>query len=337
MVSESDDSLQCPRTIAITGATGFLGQHLTRFLMQYPNISVRLLIHRSPAKALEPDDRISLFQGNLLDARSLTEFVQPGDDVVHLAYLRQASTAENLQCAANLAEVCLAGRARSLIHCSTAEVIGKCRDRVVRESTTCQPVTPYQISKLAIEQLLLDRCRPAVPVTVLRPTVVFGPEGQNLMKLARSATQGNPLWNFLYQSLQGTRRMNAVGVENVVGAIGHLIQHTKALDGQTFFISDDEYPENNYRDMVAYLNRRLRHRETKLPCLPVPPQILSGLLRLTGRSTRDPRQTWDCSRLLQTGFTKPATFEQSLARFADWYEQTHGRQSRKASSQSCGS
>ncbi len=307
-------------TIAITGAAGFLGRHLVRSLSRSADVHIRQLVHQRTPDGVFDQDRVTLFRGDLLDRRSLEGFVRPGDTVVNLAFLSGASQADNLKAATNLAEACIGARAARLIHCSSAVVVGRNSATVVDESTPCEAGNPYEAAKLAVEETLRNRCRSGVEIAVLRPTVIFGPGGRNLIKLANDVCRGNRLLNYIKRSVHGTRRMNAVGVDNVIAAIEFLIRANESIDQQIFIVSDDEYPENNYGDILRHLRKHLAHRERALPPLPVPDGVLAGLLRLAGRSNRDPRRIYDSSKLSRAGFMKPVSFAQSLIAFTDWYQ-----------------
>ncbi|MCA9113749.1 MAG: NAD-dependent epimerase/dehydratase family protein [Planctomycetaceae bacterium] len=308
-------------TVALTGASGFVGRHLVRSLLDSNVAAVRQLVHRSDPALSSSGTAGQLFRGSLLEPASLTGFVQPGDTVVNLAFLAGGSPEENLRCAESLADACIAGRAGRLIHCSTAVVTGHCDERVIREETPCQPCTPYEQVKLEIEQVLQEKCSGLMPVEILRPTAVFGPGGRNLIKLANEVCHGGQLVNYLRESVHGSRRMNAVGIENVVAALLFLIQQPAGAEGSINIISDDEYPENNYLEIAEYFASRFGQRHRSFPRLPVPGSLLTALLRLAGRPGYSPQRVWDCSHLLNRGFRKPATFQQSLASFADWFEQ----------------
>ena len=72
---------------------------------------------------------------------------------------------------------------KRLIHCSTAVVAGRVNDNIVTEQTECNPRTEYEKTKYQIEQILTQKARNHFPLTILRPTAVFGENGKNLLKL----------------------------------------------------------------------------------------------------------------------------------------------------------
>ena len=132
-------------TIAISGATGFIGRHLLQSLVRQRDMRVRLLVHRSAPPELATKEGLELVTGNLLDRRSLERWIQPGTAIINLAYLSGAQGIEDhLLAAENLAAACAQAGAARLIHCSTAAVVGRTSATVIDERVTCRPGNPYE-------------------------------------------------------------------------------------------------------------------------------------------------------------------------------------------------
>ena len=91
----------------------------------------------------------------------------------------------------------------------------------------------------------------AFDLSVLRPTVVIGPGGRNLVKLARGLTGDHRLHQWLRRSVFGTRHMHLVPVEDVVAALVFLAAAPVALTG-TYIVTNND-PANNF----AAIERRL--------------------------------------------------------------------------------
>lgn len=71
--------------VAVTGATGFIGQHLTATLAA-AGLRQRLLVRRLPSLPLVDDSSaIELVMGDLADAAALKRLVRGADAVIHLA------------------------------------------------------------------------------------------------------------------------------------------------------------------------------------------------------------------------------------------------------------
>jgi nucleoside-diphosphate-sugar epimerase len=85
---------------------------------------------------------------------------------------------------------------------------------VVNETTVPQPWNPYERSKLAAEIALRERARAlGMEYVILRPTAVYGPRDDRLLKLFRSAARGRfPLFG------SGDGRRHMVYVSDVAAA-----------------------------------------------------------------------------------------------------------------------
>lgn len=299
----------------ITGATGFVGGHLAaRFLGT--GRSVRALVRHS---SVVPDG-VEAIRGDLLERPSLDAFVNDGDTVIHLAYLR-ADRTTNLRATENLVAVCRE-RAARFIHVSTAAVYGRASDRVVTEETAPRPVGQYQTVKLEIEQILSSAFRDRVTLAIVQPTAVFGRGGQNLVKAARNLKNGPAVINYLRRSFYGRRRMNLVAIENVVTAIEHLISIPITGDPR-FIVSDDDNLSNDYRSIAALICSELKCRTWNLPDVPGMSSLLPALLRARGAWPVDPQQVFSSEKLRATGYRPAVSFEGAVRNYAAWLAATN--------------
>ena len=308
--------------IAITGANSFIGTHLLDLLSNRDDMQIKIMIHKNFNSTIPSRRNISIMRGDLLRQESLNGFLEQGCTVVNLAYLWEQTKQENLKAMANLVEACKKANIRRLIHCSTAVVVGRVSTNTVNENTICNPINKYEITKLELEKLLLKKTRNNFETVILRPTAVFGPGGENLLKLANDLRKKNRIINYLKSCLLNARKMNLVYVDNVVSAIEFLINTDSKIDREVFIISDDEYSCNNYRFIENYLVRNLGYKEYPIPIIPLPFTILKVLLKLSGKSNLNPASVYDCQKLINTGFKKPALFEDGLSNFVCWYKNT---------------
>lgn len=307
--------------VAITGGTGFVGQHLLALLANRNDLPMRVLIHHNCNHKLLDQPNITQVEGDLLKPETLSRLLQPGCTVVNLVYLRDQSSQENLQAVTNLAQACAQAKIKRLIHCSTAVVAGRVSGNIINEETPCHPVNEYEFTKLAMEKALVEKSGGAFEVVILRPTAIFGPGGKNLLKLADDLSHGQRAINYIKSSLFNRRKMNLVCVDNVAAAIAFLIDTQQNFDREFFIISDSEYPLNNYRAIEKYLMARWGYQDYPVPHIPFPPFVLSFLLKLAGRSNLNPACIFDSQKLMRAGFEKPISFEAGLVSFADWYKE----------------
>lgn len=309
------------KTIAITGASGFIGVHLVRALLRAGGYRIRILSRSSQAEARQaafPAD-VEIFSGDINDPVSLARFLAPGCTVINLVYLRNESEQRNLVAIGNLLAACKAGGITRLIHCSTADVAGRTPDRRVVESSPCRPRSAYATTKLKIEAAILAVDQDSHEVAILRPTAVFGPGGQNLKKLAHAMVHGNRLTNDLRACVFGRRHMNLVHVDNVVAAIMFLADRVNALSKEVFIVSDDDAVSNNFASVERALMNGFGLQSSRLPRVLLPSWLLSLTLRLLGRSNVNPLCIYDSGKLRSIGFERPVPFDDGLSRYIAWY------------------
>lgn len=155
-------------TVAVTGATGFLGSRLAVGL-HADGVDVRALV-RAPAQWLLPVEQVSV---DLLDAtEKVAEALAGTDVVVHLAGHNEVVAAEDPDRA--LAETLLMGRhvaaaaelagVRRIVYVSTVHVYGArlAEGEVVDERAVPEPRSAYAIARLAVEHLVAATSDPVV-------------------------------------------------------------------------------------------------------------------------------------------------------------------------------
>jgi len=311
------------QVVSIIGASSFIGTHLLERLSLCSDLHLRLLVNRNPNLILQESEKFSIIRGNLLDTKTLNGLVETGCIVINLAYLSGRPPEENFAAINNLVEVCSRAKIRRLIHCSTAVVSGRVSADRVTENTPNRPVKEYEVTKQKIEKIILEKSDGLFETIILRPTAVFGKGGSNLIKLADDLLCENSLVNYIKSCIYQFRRINLVYIDNVVAAIEFFIQTDRNITGETFIISDDEDPSNNYRDIEKYLMKRMGCKPYPVPPVSVPFLILKSLLWLSGRTNDNPALVYDCGKILSSGFKKPVSFEEGLSHFSDWYIKTH--------------
>ena len=151
--------------LALTGASGFIGQRLVP-LLAADGWRVRLLLRRDPARPEWRGAEPQVVAGDLADPVALRQLVAGADAVVHVAGLIKAARrrhfyAINHQGSIALADAVLAAApAAKFLHVSTI---------AAREPS----LSHYAGSKRAGEDAVLERL--GQRVTVLRPPAVYGP------------------------------------------------------------------------------------------------------------------------------------------------------------------
>jgi nucleoside-diphosphate-sugar epimerase len=177
------------RRVAITGATGFIGRHLTAHLTSR-GVLVDA-IQRPESRHAAPEGATVVPAA--LDAESLRPVFAQVDAVVHLAGVVSSTHARDLADVNVEGTRAVARAARDadvpVIHLSSLAAAGPAPPSAPRvESDTPRPVTPYGRSKLEGERALA--AERGLRWTILRPGVVYGPGDRALLPLFAWAGRG---------------------------------------------------------------------------------------------------------------------------------------------------
>lgn len=170
----------------LIGGNGFIGSHLAPLL----EASGRELtvVGRSGAPARKLPPRAKYVRGDYGDQQLLRELIAHADELIDLAYatVPQTSFADPMNdLQANLppsvamlrsASEC-GGLRRVILISSGGTVYGPARSLPITEEHPTVPISPYGITKLAIEKygLMYHRLK-GLPVIIVRPGNAFGPE-----------------------------------------------------------------------------------------------------------------------------------------------------------------
>ena len=177
------------RRVALTGATGFIGRHVSAHLVAR-GIDV-IAVVRSESTHTAPAG-VAVVRAPLA-AAALREAFKGAGSVVHLAGAVNALdsdiyTAVNVEGTRAVAEAARAVGAR-LIHVSSLAAAGPASAAAPRaEDDPPNPLTPYGRSKLASEEIVTRT--PGLAWTILRPAAVYGPGNRAMLPLFRMANRG---------------------------------------------------------------------------------------------------------------------------------------------------
>lgn len=181
----------------VTGATGFTGGHLARWLLHGGDAVRALVRNRERARTLAADG-VTLAVGDLTDAASVARALAGIDVVYNIAALYReaglkptAYRAVNAEAVAGLIEAAAAAGVRRVVHCSTVGVHGDIANPPANEDAPLQPGDVYQETKLLGENLGRAAAdRTGVELVIARPTGIYGPGDRRLFKLFGAVAQG---------------------------------------------------------------------------------------------------------------------------------------------------
>ena len=158
------------QAVAVTGASGFIGQRLVAALVRAGAEVTALVRSRHGVAALQALGARVLV-APLLPGPGLRDALAGQAVLFHFAYDMRASGADNL--AAFQALLAAASGVGRIVHASSAVVYDDWPDGRLTEASPISTATGsgYRQAKMAMEALLMAQ---SVPVAILQPTIVWG-------------------------------------------------------------------------------------------------------------------------------------------------------------------
>lgn len=336
-----------PRVL-VTGASGFIGTKLTERLVARGDEVVCLVRPSSKLDALEPLG-VRFAVGDVRDADAVRRAVAGSDVVYHLAGLTTAFRASemmqvNAEAFRNVAQACSsAANPPTLISVSSLAAAGpSLGERPRTESDPAAPVSHYGRAKRQAE-LIAEQFAGQVPITIIRPPIVFGEGDLALRHIFRS------IFRFgVHVALSvGRSRYSFIHVRDLVDAMVLCAERGSRLDPPDqhassstprgyYFVADDEQP--TFAELGSLISRSLGRQSVRIWRSSGPVFLWGGAAlaeaasRLRGRpyilnfdkAREASAGNWICSPQTirrDLGFAPQAPFFDRLRQTADWYRQ----------------
>jgi|ERR1051326_8367154 dihydroflavonol-4-reductase len=162
--------------ILITGATGFIGQHLLEELKD-DDVEINIISRKKNPKFWCEHNKLEIFNGDVSQKASMNQSFKNVDVLINLAAeLKNNDKYEstNIGGTKNLIALCKENRVKKIIHLSSVGVVGvqySGRKIIVDENFPCHPQNEYERTKLEAEKIISNS---EISFVILRPTNVFG-------------------------------------------------------------------------------------------------------------------------------------------------------------------
>jgi len=273
----------------VTGATGFVGQHLVNALLRKKK-QVRACVRgrRYKSYSESPLVELSLVE-DLSQVASWEKALRDVTVVIHtaarvhimedkeadpLAEFRKVNTEGTLNLARQAAEQ---GVSR-FIFISSIKVNGEMTSigQPFRTTDNTIPTDPYGLSKYEAEQgLLRIASETDMEVVIIRPPLIYGPGVKaNFASMMKWVSKGVPLpLGAVYNN------RSLVALENLIDFIIHCIAHPKAAN-EVFLVSDEEDIST-----TQLLKKVAKALGKKANLLPIPVSLMSFAATLIGKKS----------------------------------------------------
>lgn len=175
--------------VLLTGASGFLGIHLVRRLLDDEH-QVRAFV-RTPAKLREhlpmvhvdpKDPRLEVRTGDMTDAAAVRKAAEGADLAIHAAaafsYRKRDAermVRENAAGTTTVLDAAIAAGCSCIVHVSSIAALLRPRATLDHRSPLGKELGPYTRSKIESERVARERQEGGAPVTIVNPGGILGP------------------------------------------------------------------------------------------------------------------------------------------------------------------
>lgn len=228
-------------TLAVTGATGFVGQAVVDAAARQ-GVALKALTRRDQAAVAG----VEWVRGDLTDHAALAELVRGCDAVLHIAGVVSAPDAAGFH-AGNVA-----GTAAVL---QAAQDAGVKRLVCVSSLSAREPeLSLYGQSKLQAEQLVMAAdLDGALDWTIVRPPAVYGPRDREILELFRSAR-----WGLVPMPPKG--RTSVIHVDDLARLLLALVPAGPLVSGRIFEPDDGRAGCWDHQELARAIGRAVGRR-----------------------------------------------------------------------------
>ena len=318
------------KPVLVTGASGFIGWHVARLLLERGQ-RVRALVR--PSSRVE-ELEVERVTGDLRDPDSLARAAEGCGLIFHVAadyrlWARRPAELyqSNVEGTRNLLAVARNAGVERVVYTSTVGCIGIPPGGVGDEGTPVglqDMAGDYKRSKFLAEQAALEYARGGLPVVIVNPTAPVGDHD------VKPTPTGKIVVDFLNRDMPAfiDTGLNIVDVRDT--ALGHLLACEKGKPGERYILGSENLTLAEILATLARITGR------KAPTVKLPYAVAYGAgvastawARVTGHPPRVPLEAVRMARKKmwvshekarrELGF-QPGPAETALARAVNWFQ-----------------
>ncbi len=283
--------------VLVTGATGFLGGHMSEALIDQ-GFDVAAMIRPSSDTHLLEKLGVELREGHLDQPDSLKEAVRGVDAVLHLAaYYTFSGKWEtylkiNVEGTEALLRACLAEGVGHFIYCSSTEAMGPVESIPADEGSPLNPAFDYGRSKMMAEEVVRNYASNGMACTILRPSGIYGPRNVNDVSYWFITSFANSIAS-RFMIGDGRRQVQFVHVDDVVQAHILALRKRDVAGGETYIVSEDR--SYSYGEVYGMLAEILGKKAPRIKLPPLLAKIMMAPVQVVNHMLRRENFMWRIS------------------------------------------
>ncbi|MHA4844174.1 NAD-dependent epimerase/dehydratase family protein [Flavitalea antarctica] len=205
--------------IFITGASGFIGDHLSKKLADGGHQVHALVRNELPARQRHPD--IRYFMGDITQPKTIQKAIAGCEQAYHVAGYAKLWAARrrtfydiNVTGTENVFQAAFENGVKKVVYTSSCAVFGPSLNTAITESDPRITAfnNDYDLSKFLAESSVREFCKKGIEGVIVNPSRVYGPG---------LATHANMITKMLTQCLRG-KFVFMPGIKNVIGNYAYI-------------------------------------------------------------------------------------------------------------------
>jgi len=226
--------------VLVTGSGGFIGGWIVEMLHLGGSAGVRAGIRSWSSAARLARFPVEIVLCDVMDPESITRAMTGASCVIHCV---SGSSDAIVQGTENVLDVARTQKVKRFIHLSTTEVYGNVMEEI-DETFPCQSGgSPYGDAKIEAEKLCWEYFKNGLPVTIVRPPIVYGPFSRDwTVGIAQRLQSGN--WGIFKGYGEGI--CNLVYVADLVSGILLAARDERAVGEAFNLVGPESMTWNQY-------------------------------------------------------------------------------------------
>jgi nucleoside-diphosphate-sugar epimerase len=316
----------------VTGGTGFIGSHLIERLRERGDEVVCVAKDALNVANLE-QLRVKVVLADLNNGIGWESLLSGVDYVYHLAGVTRCQSSKeyyegNFLATKRFLDICCSLRVglKRFVHVSSLAAVGPSLDgQALGEDAPYHPVSHYGKSKMLGEIQVL-KARPKLPITVIRPSIVYGPRERDMYDYIRMVKGGVQLLIGFNEKL-----LSLIHSDDLVDGIIRAAETPRA-EGEIYFLgSEAPYTTQELGCVIANVIHR---HPIRVHCPHTLVYAVGAIADAVGKIGRKQvffnvqkakesvQSAWVCSvekAMTQIGFRQRLSLEEGMRITYDWY------------------